>query len=203
MFGLAAIAAVAAMAFIGATSASASSTQLCKKDTAGVAPSAAECERITSVHAESVGHLKLVTKSILGTITVECDGLLQATLPSTLASPLTTTAATLTYSGCLNGCEAKVIKQGTVSTLFLSLANEQFDVTGANFEVLANCLGIHCVYNAEKLVGKGTGPLSTASGFGEVVYTNAPATKVSGTFCPETSLLTGTFRDLTKNYVRE
>jgi hypothetical protein len=203
MFGLAAVAAVAAMALVGATSAMATSTQACSNDTANAAPTATECGRVTSSHFESVGHLKLVTKAGFVTVTIECDALLAATLPNTLASPLTTSTATLTYSNCLNGCSATVIANGSVSTLNTSVANETSDVTAAGFEVLAECSGLHCVYDAVSLVGKGLGPLKTASGFDEVTYTNAEAHKVEGTLCPETSKLSGVFRDLTKTYLRE
>ena len=210
MLSLAAVAAIAALALIGATSAMATSTQACKKDTASAKPSAAECERWLTAHFVSApykgaanNHLKLVTKSFLGTITIECNALLTATLPDALASPLTTTSATLTYSNCLNGCSATVIKSGTVSTLLLSVPNELSDVTAAGFEVLAECLGLHCVYDAKSLVGHGLGPLKTVSGFGEVTYENAVANKVSGTLCPDTSLLSGVFRDLNKTYLRE
>ena len=199
---------VAALALIGATSAMATSTQACKKDTTNAAPTAMECERALSAHFANVGHFKLVMKApIFGTVTVECNVLLQATLPNALASPLTTTAATLTYSNCLSGCGVTVIKNGSVSTLALKnvLSEEKSDVTWTNFELLTECMGLHCFYKAEALEGKGLGPLLTASGFDEVTYTNAIWKKVAGTgaFCPDDMTLTGVFRDLTKIYLRE
>jgi hypothetical protein len=210
MLGLAAIAAVAAMALIGASSATATSTQLCKKFTVSEAPTSAECERATAAHFISVNeagtaaaHAKLVSETIFGTITIECNALISATLPAELVTngPIATTAATLSYSNCLGGCEVKVLKQGTIKTL--NLDKELADITAEGFRVLAECSGtIHCVYDATNLTGAGKGPKLNASGKDEVSYNGSTVNKVEGFLCPSTSKLFARFQGLTPTYAR-
>ena len=87
MIGLAALAALTAMAFVGASSAMAESTTLCSADGSGCG--------ITHVHETSVGKAKLLTS--FGT--TECNVLFLGDARAALASPLVIDG-TFTYTNC-------------------------------------------------------------------------------------------------------
>src|SRR5436189_4158829 len=93
MIGLTALAALMAMAFVGASSAMAESTALCTSDEA----TCAEANLVKHIHETSVGKAKLLTS--LGT--TECETLVLGDVTSE-GSPLVLSVA-LTYSNCLLG----------------------------------------------------------------------------------------------------
>ena len=185
MFGLAALAALMAMAF--ASSAMASSTSLCKVDGATCAAG----NLITHVHEQSVGHALL-----LSFVTVECAALfLGDTLNGGLGSPLVI-HGNFAYT-CLNGCSAteenapaeiKVLKTGT----------ELAAVTGEGL-VHVIC-GLNCKYNGLELEGHALGALSTGNN-GRVTLNEQETNKESGTFCPSTAELDITTEPLTTTYI--
>jgi len=184
--GLAALAALMAMAFIGASSAMAEWTTLCPEESS-------ECEPVEHVHEESVGHAKLLSSFA----TVECEVLfLGDTLEGGLGSPLKI-HGTFTYT-CLNNCtateengpaEIKVLKEGT----------ELAKITGEGL-VHVVC-GLNCRYNGVGLAGHGKGALSAANKKGEVTISGATVNKESGFLCPSTSKLDITTEPLEATYI--
>jgi hypothetical protein len=203
MFGLAAIAAVAAMAFVGATSASASSTLLCSSLTTGLTPNAAECNSPSELHFVSVGKAVLLTPNI----NVECNALIQSTRTSAaLAAPVTFNG-TLKYESCSSGCTVKQVKEGTIS--ILKTAPELADVTATGYVVNVNCLfgSLNCDYDATNLVGHGLGAdVAGTEGKGHVTYSGnvVNAKEKLGGFigCPTVSELDALFQSLTSLYIR-
>jgi hypothetical protein len=208
MFGLAAIAAVAAMAFVGASSAMAESTLLCTTDTPALAPSAAECTQPTELHYLSVDAAGNPAKIIWlnSLVNVECNALLLAILlpglKTNAPADLHIAAANLQYTNC-SPCTVTTEAGGLL--LILKLKNsglELGDVTVDGLKVKVVCLGfIKCVYNSANLVGHFLGPLATG-GNDHITYTANEVTSESGGLCPEKALLHALFRDLTKTYIR-
>jgi hypothetical protein len=192
LLGMVAVAAVAAMALVGASSAMAESTQLCTNETG-------TCVEPTTIHSVSVGHAVLL--SSFG-IEVQCDALVTGTVTKGLVTngPVKISPATLSYSNCLNNATVTVIKQGTISVL--NEGNELATQTSSGFEVLVNTSGLHCVYTSKALAGHGLGPLQTGTGKDHVTYAGAVVNKVEGFLCPETSKLDALFQDLTAIWAR-
>jgi hypothetical protein len=150
MFGLAALAALMAMAFVGAGSAMAEETQLCKVDPGTTSPLKCPAgEATTEVHETSVTKAVLVTS----VVTVECDVLFQSTSVGALAKPQIVTG-NFTYTNCGNCTVTE--KSGTSSEIkVLKLGHELSDVTGEG-EVRVVCSGfIDCTYKGEGLLGHG------------------------------------------------
>jgi hypothetical protein len=191
MFGLAALAALMAMALVGATSAMATgSTALCKVD--NQSPCLEE-NIITHVHEESVGHAKLLSSFV----TVECEALfLGDALNKGLNSPLVIHGKFLYV--CLNGCTAEELN-GPAEIKVLKTGIELSEVTGKGL-VHVEC-GLDCEYNGVGLVGHGLGALLVGSGNGQVTISGATVNKESGLFCPSTSKLDITTTPLEKTYI--
>jgi hypothetical protein len=200
MFGLAALAAVMAMAFVGASSAMAEHTALCATDEALCA------SPLAHVHEESVGKAKL-----LSSITVECNVLFlgDALLVSgvALANPLKI-HGTFTYTNC--GSCVVTEESSPAEIKILKLGHETADVTGEGL-VHVECSGfIDCSYNGVGLKGTATGPLlakKNAKGEvehpnGEVVIAGQTTNKETGGFlCPATSKLDITTTPLSATYI--
>jgi len=198
MFGLAAIAAVAAMAFVGASSATASgSTLLCEGNTVALdGTGAPACNSPAELHFVSVGKGTLLNK----VLNVQCESLIKAVRTSAaLANPVHF-SGTLSYSNCTGGCLVKVITQGTI--LALKTGTELVNVTASGFVVNVNCFGfINCDYNATNLTGHGLG-----GGVAHVTY-NENAVNIqealSGFGCPETAKLDALFVSLNPLFIRQ
>jgi len=192
MIGLAALTALAAMAFVGASSAMAESTTLCTADGSGCG--------VTHVHETSVGKAKLLTS--LGT--TECNVLaLGDVVGAALNNPLVL-AVNFSYSNCLLGstsctateesapAEVKVLKEG----------HETTKVTGEGLVHLVCGSSIDCSYNGVGLVGIGKGPLLSTQTNGEVTTNEATTNKETGGFlCPKTSKLDITTTPLAATYI--
>jgi hypothetical protein len=191
MFGLAALAAVMAMAFVGGSSAMAENTQLCKVDQT---PCAAG-NVITHVHEVTSAKAKL-----LSVITVECDVLFLGDVSgATLANPLII-GGNFTYTNC-GSCEVK--ETSAKSTIkVLKTATELAEVTGAG-TVFVDCGPIlECEYKGEGLKGHGLGALSAPPN-GTVSILNQVTKKTGGGFfCPAESKLDITTSSLTPTYIR-
>jgi len=186
MLGLAALMALLAMAFVGASSAMAESTTLCATD------SLSECNEITQIHEESIGHAKLLSSFA----TVECEVLF---FGETLG-----TGAPLIIHGefkytCLNGCTAEE-ENGPAEIKVLKEGTELSKVTGEGL-VHVIC-GLNCRYNGVGLAGHGLGALTAANGVGEVNISKAVVNKESGFLCPSTSTLDITTEPLEATHIR-
>ena len=204
MFGLAAIAAVASMAFVGASSATAESSLLCLNDTATLTPTAVECNEPMTVHFVTTEKAKLLTPGI----TVECDVLVagEVLLGLVTNGPVLIHVATtgLVYSNCTATCTVTTVKGGIISVL--KEGNELAKVTGSNtFEVKVVCGEvINCQYTAENLIGHGLGPLVAGTGGkGHVTFfEKSVASLPGGIVCPSTAKLDALFQSLVPLYVR-
>ena len=193
--GLSCIAALAAMAVMGASTASATgNTALCTADE----NPCASAHLVKHVHVVATG-VKLLT-SIL---TVTCTGLfLGDVLSPFLANPLHI-VGNFTYSGCVedDGGSCKIIELVPSSLIsVLRTAAEKAEITGEG-QALVDCgFFLHCVYNGKNLKGEGLGAL-LATPNGEAKTEEATANKISGMLCPETSKLDALYKPLTPTYI--
>jgi hypothetical protein len=182
MLGLAAFAALMAMAFLGASSAMAGNTQLCMSDESPCA----EANVIAHVHEETVSGAPATLLSSLGNVT--CDALFLG-LTLGLGAPLVI-HGNFTYTNCLrNGKKCTVEEEEGKSSLIAVLrTSAEIAVLAGAGEVNVHCgLFINCNYDGEGLVGTHTGPLLTG-GTGESATSEATLHHVGGV-CPETGKL--------------
>jgi hypothetical protein len=185
MFGLAALAALMAMAFVGASSAMAELATLCTGDGTG-------CGAV-HVHETSVGKGKLLT----GSLTVECDVLFLGDALSGYQQG-SIISGNFTYTNC-GSCSATE-ENGPSKIAILKTGHETTTVTGEGL-VHVECSGINCRYIGEGLAGTGKGPLLSTQANGEVSISEATTEKESGLFCPSTSKLDLTTTPLSATYI--
>ena len=193
--GLSCLAALAATAVLGASTASATgNTALCSADENPCASG----NLVKHVHVVATA-AKLLT-SIL---TVTCTGLyLGDVLSPFLANPLHI-VGNFTYSDCQENfggsCEAKELSASSLITV-LRTAAEKSEITGEG-EVLVKCGSfLHCVYNGRNLKGEGLGAL-LATPNGEAKIEEAPVNKLLGMLCPEAARLDALYKPLTPTYI--
>jgi hypothetical protein len=188
--------AIAAIALIGAASATAESTQLCEND----AKTPAECKEPMSLHY--VSKEKAVIKTSV--LTTECDVLYAAEplLGLVTNGPviLHVTAEGLVVSNCTNSCTIKTLKGGLTEEL--KEGEELASVKSTGFELEVSCSGlINCVYGSEGLIGHVLGPLVTGDN-GHVTYNEALVKKVKGFLCPNEARMTMLLISLLPAYIR-
>jgi hypothetical protein len=174
-FGLAALAALLAMAFVGASSAMGELTSLCKADE----NPCSETNAITHVHETSVG--KAALESSLPTI--ECTVLFLG--DGSLGTPLVI-SGTFTYSSCNNFCSVK--EEGGPAELEVLKTAAELGEVSYQFLINVKCPFINCNYIGEGLKGHDLGPLKATHANGEVDITEQNTEKESGS-CPEESFL--------------
>jgi hypothetical protein len=191
MFGLTAIAAVVAMAFVGASSALANGeTVLCKENvTPCPAGKKVENEIIKALAEDSVMHPLLLNTSSVDVLCLVSH--IQGKV-LVLANPQVAHLEALEWLNCsTDGSAAHTNCTVTTITLGLLLLLR----TGANVgtleshgtEVLVECVGLHCVYGGLPSL-PATGGTTLAGGTkGKVEANNVVLTKISGLFCPTTS----------------
>jgi hypothetical protein len=195
-FGLVAMAALLAMAFVGASSAMAEHTALCETDEALCA------EPVEHVHETTLaGHKGL----LLSSLEVECDVLfLGDTLGGGLASPLVIHGA-FTYSNCEGGCTAS--EENSPTDIIVTREGSELakvnSGTGAGAGLVHLVCGgfINCRYTGSGLVGHGLGPLTSSETNGSVTLSGQEVNKESGTFCPSTGKLDITTTPLEPTYI--
>jgi hypothetical protein len=193
MLGLAALAALATMAFVGASSAMAEPALLCKADESPCSSG----NLITHVHETQVGKAKLLSEP-----TVECEVVLflgdaDATQEAEGALEI---EGKFTYEKCNNSCKVTE-EEGPATIEVLRTESELATVTGEGL-VKLNCFFgfINCRYNGEGLIGHGLGPLTSASKNGSVIIEEQETKKESGT-CPESAFLDLTTTPLEATYI--
>ncbi len=184
-FGWAALAALLAMAIVGASSATAESTSLCTGDGSGCG--------ITHVHETSVGKAKL--KSSLPTI--ECNVLFLGDTAESSGAPLVI-EGTFTYSSCNNFCSVK--EETANATIEVLKTESELAAVPSEYLVNAKCPFINCNYVGTGLEGHGLGPLTSSQANGSVVITEQNIEKESGS-CPEETFLTITTTPLSATYI--
>jgi hypothetical protein len=196
MFGLVAMAALLAMALVGAGSAMAEKTTLCSSDTCEAG------DAVTHVHETTLSGHKSV---LLSSLTVECDVLFLGDALSETGNPLIIHGS-FTYSNCEGGCtateenaptEIKVLKEGEELSKVTS-------GTGAGAGLVHLVCGgfINCRYTGSGLVGHGLGALTSSETNGSVTLSEQEVAKESGTFCPSTGKLDITTTPLEATYIR-
>jgi len=200
MFGLAAIAAVAAMAFIGASSASAEHTALCK-EAAALCP---EDKLVKSIHM-TAGTTVLKT-SILTVLCLSSLAEGHITSPNYLGAPLVGTLLPIVWSNCgsnaaHDNCSVTTLAGGTISAL--KTAAGLGTATSENAKVLVLCSGfLHCVYG-----GPSVGPFNVegaghtaGAGKGMFTATELKVPNISGFLCPSESKWTALYEPLENTY---
>jgi hypothetical protein len=207
MLGLTAVTAIAAMAFLGASTAMATNTLLCMTDDAN-------CASPTLVNFESVNAAgTAAAKAVLlnSIINVECNAAIVGhrisdALP-TEKKPVTFEGL-LSYTNCSSPCSVTVISNGTISVL--RTTNELADVTASGFKVKVNCAGFFiCDYNAANLVGHGLGGLEVAGrDRGHVTFGGNLVNLEQDLFspfgnCPATANLDALFQSSTDLFIKE
>ena len=197
MFGLAALAALMAMAFVGASSAMAGSTLLCKEDVA----SCPQHKQIGHVHEVSVGKGVLLSSLV----TIECEVLFLGDTVAETSAPLKI-KGNFTYpmEGCktTGGTLCTVKETSEFATIeVLKTGHELAEVKGSA-EVNAECGAfINCTYNGVGLLGHGLGPLLSSSENGNVNISEQTTNKTGGALCPKTSKLDLTTTPLEHTYI--
>ncbi|HEX6753774.1 MAG TPA: hypothetical protein VF093_09350 [Solirubrobacterales bacterium] len=193
-FGLAALAAVAAMAFVGATSASATSTQLCKVHTGLTCGAGNE---VTSHHmvlaSGTVGQLLSPTVNVL------CLGILIEATPLGLGNPQSIHTTSFTFAGCgtgsaHNNCTVTTQEQPLADLLKTGLEAGVLTFTNGRLRTQCPSLGMDCVYDGEGM--------EFAVGGQHLTAEEAPTIELGGKFfCPDEGLVDGLFETLTDTYV--
>jgi hypothetical protein len=190
LFGLAALAALMAMAVAGVSSAMAEETvQLCKVDEALCQPG----NVVTHVHEETLSGSPALLLNSLGN--VKCTALFLSLSVGPLEM-LQIITGHFTYSLCkrkkLIGEEDCTVTEvtGTTSTIkILKTAAETVSVTGQG-EVRVQCGSIiDCTYNGTGLTGTGKGALASTETNGETSISEQTTNKVSGSLCPNEAKL--------------
>ncbi len=192
MFGLAALAAVAAMAFVGATSASAGDTQLCKVNTSLLCPAG---EARTAIHqvlaTGTVGKL-------LALLNVLCLGVLVEATALGLANPQVVHALSMSFTGCGTGSahdNCTVTVQELPLSHLLKTGPDEGVLTALNGRTRLQCSGgIDCVYDTEGI--------EFAVGAQHLTAEKTPVTELGGKFfCPNEGALDGLLVTLDPTYV--
>ena len=188
MRGLATLAALTAMAFVGASSAMAGSTSLCEVEESPCASG----NRITHAHYESLDHI-----FYLSFVTAECESLfLGDALNSGLGAPVIF-HGNYTYV-CLEEC-TMTEENGPGLMEFLRTASE---LAVAGYRVLVHVVcGLNCRYDGEGLTAHALGPLLSGMLRGEVVLEEQEVHKESGLFCPSTGNLDFLVEPLVHTYI--
>jgi hypothetical protein len=200
IFGLAALAALMAMAFVGASSALAESTSLCDTDPGtGATEACPSGHLVTSVHETSVGKAKLLTS--FGP--VECNALFSGTIATTLAKPLVI-SGNFTYSNCtLGGSSCTATEEnGPAEIKVLKEGHETASVTGEGLVHVICGKAIDCSYTGAGLKATAKGPLLASQENGEVSLSEQVTSKEAGGFlCPKSAKLDITMTPLSATYI--
>ncbi|HET7484992.1 MAG TPA: RHS repeat-associated core domain-containing protein [Solirubrobacterales bacterium] len=190
MLVLAALAALTAMAFLGATSAMAEPTVLCSADES---PCAA-IHQVTHVHETSVGKAIL-----LAAPKIECNVLFLGEAEEGEAGQVVI-EGNFTYTNCGTGC--KVEEQSASSVIEVEKEGHETASVVGEGEFHVSCIGINCYYNREGLLATAKGPLLATQANGEVSLQEQVIHKTKGTFCPATVKLDITTTSLSATYIR-
>ena len=190
MLGL--LAALMAMALVGAGSAMAESTALCKADEGTCSAG----NQISHVHETSV-----TKATLLGAVEVKCDVLYLGDVTQ-VGNPLEI-SGNFTYTNCVreNGKACEVNETSASSSISALRTGSELSTVTGNGEVNVHCgIFINCTYDGENLSGHGLGALTSTATNGEVRLEKQETHRVSG-FCPETAELDILTTPLEKTYI--
>ncbi|HET7485640.1 MAG TPA: hypothetical protein VFJ64_09740 [Solirubrobacterales bacterium] len=192
MFGLIALAALMAMAFVGGSSAMAG-THLCTADEANCAKG----NIITHVHETSVGKAILLTN----TITVSCNVLFLGEVVEEGEAGQAVVEGNFTFSNCGSSCT--VTEESASSRVEVEKSGHETGSVAGEGEVLVNCLGIKCFYNGKGLIGTAKGLLLSTAANGEISLQEKTVNLTKGTFCPSVRKLDITTTPLIGTHITE
>lgn len=184
LFGLAAVAATALMAFIGAGTASA--TVICRTEpTAGECPKEWDYQTGTkgkaSLNAGTTAVLTTTTEEVLVTCT---ESTVEGTSDNTGSATTTvkSSLSTLTFSGCTHTIDT--VSPGLGELHWIPGTNNG-TLTTSGTKVTTQFAGVSCTYG----IGTGTDMGTTVGGNPGNLKVNAPIKKVEGSFlCPSNTV---------------
>ena len=213
--GLAAITALAAMAFVGTSAAMGGSSLLCANDTEVLSPTLVACAPPEAVHYVSVkvtlnekkeeiteGAKAIILSSL---INVECNVLLAGTVEDrdlVSAHPLhiRVTEEGVSYTNCTNNC---VVTATGADFLLLKTAVELGNLTEVGYQISLTCMFIKCTFNMVGSVGHFLGALQgDTGGKGHITYNKVRLPLQSGAFCPSEAFLDLLLQSLNPIYIR-
>ena len=195
MLSLAAIAAMTATAFVGATPASATSTQLCNSHSALTCGSAATSVNVVN---SGTGHL------LSSLVDVLCDDINGTGTPLALANPQSVHVSGLDFASCEtnggDGCLVEVFEQPLANLLKTGL--DSGTITGTNGTMGVICEDIilgHDIYCAYDLTGAqvSVGAQHLTANNTEISYIDTGHDDV----CPTESFLDGLLETTANRYV--
>jgi hypothetical protein len=200
MLGLGLTSAITALALVGASSAAAENTALCKVNQVPcVAPNL-----ITSLHMVNVGTFKLLNS----TANIECASTLLKASVGALANPQVVTVQELIWTGCktvgsaTNNCTFTNVALPTIDVLRMGGNFGTAKVKGLELKVLCVVGGvpkIECVFGRE-FVLNATGAGGEA-GNGQIWGLEVEAPAVAGALCPKAKKFDFGFESLEPMYV--
>ena len=196
MLGLAALAALATMAFTGATTAMAEPTALCDIDPGtGALEVCPAGHLLVALHEANLPGSKV--KLLFGIITVECDVLFQGVTAEALRNPQLI-GGVYTYTNCTNNCKITETNGPSIIEM-LKEGHEKAKVT-IGFQIIINCAAMNCGYVGAP-VGKGWGPLLSLEANGEISIQEAQIFRTEGALCPLATVLDLRTTPLVKTYI--
>ena len=190
MFGLAVMAAMALMAFLGASTASA--TKLCKTTDTPHCSAGWHYPVGTVIKASLKGGTKAVFTDTPGTIKGECaestlEGGMLNTGSETETVRVEVGAPKLTWGSCT--AEKTVTISGGLLEIHWISGSHNGTVTAVEFEVTVKSFGISCIYKA----GAGIHLGALTSGTQPTLDINTVMQVVGGFLCPSTGILKATY----------
>jgi hypothetical protein len=193
MFGLAALAALMAMAFASASSAMAESTKLCTGDPTGSGCGSA----VTHVHETTLAGAK--AKLLFSIETVECDVLfLGDTQNGPLAGSWLLIEGNFTYSNC-GSCTVEEVGVGSFLEL-LKEGHETATVVEGLAEIHVSCPGLNAFYIGSGLL-TAKGPLLSSETNGQISGAKRELSKTKGLFGSPSGELDITTTPLSATYI--
>jgi hypothetical protein len=196
MFGICALAALMAMAFVGAGSAMAEPTSLCTEDP-GEGEVCSEGKWLTHLHEATAAGAPAVMKTSI--LTFKCDVLSLGNMVKGLGKPLEI-EGNITVSNCSSGCLASEISVQLLAKVLRS-GHESADV---EIEVEGNVhcgLLLNCNYDASGVLGHTIGALLSSAKNGETSFEEQTLNKTGGLLCPKTAELSVLTSPLSAFYV--
>lgn len=173
MSSLMLVAIMVTMALVGASSAVAETTALCKVDE----DPCKEANQVTEVH------YKANNIEFLGEYAYGCSNALLLATVSKLGKTQALEAQSMVYPSCGGGCTRTTEELGTLSVL--RTASESAEITINGFKTKVTCSGFsNCIYAFNEQVGVLEGPLLTGDN-GHITFQEVPLERVGGgLFCP-------------------
>ena len=194
MLAVAAVTAIGAMGFVGASPATARTTALCEINES---PCLAEVEHVHFVDSAA----RLLTN----VLTITCEALFLGDVLGLVTNGPVLVHGSFTYSNCNNGCTFTDLHGGLL--LMLRTAANLGEATGDGFEIILHCAGvIECEYDLQGLVGHVLGAeLPATSGHISISQQSLHRTgnPLTNLICPEPAKLDVDFESLEDLYLTD